>query len=201
MKKTLLSLIALVSLVASAQAMAAVYTVSANANATTLTGRVGVSVAPLTVGSTFTISANPLDLWDTGAAGRWSNANGLTGPNLLSTGAADINGDNPNVRAGRVIGSSFANLTLGGLTAAQGALVGEWSNNLGQYFLIGTNYSGVALASGLKLYNFDTTKAGNTGSILVNFNVNVSAVPEPETYNMMLAGLVFIGFAVGRRND
>lgn len=197
MKKLILGCAALISLVASAQAAAAVYTVDARANTVTPSTPVGVSVAPFTVGASFTITANPLDLWDTGAAGHWSNANGLTGPNLISTGLPDFNGDNPNVRAGRVIGSSLAPLTIGGLTAPQGALVGEWSNNVGQYFLIGTNYSGFAQASGLKLFVFDNNRAGNSGSILVN--VNVAAVPEPETYAMMLAGLGLVGFAARRR--
>ena len=197
MKNLILGLLALISLATSAQATAAVYTVDARVNTVTPSSRVGVSVAPFTVGDMFTISVNPLDLWKTRGTRGWSNANGLTGADLLSTGAADINGDNPNVRAGRVIGRDVADLTLGGLTAPFGSLVGEWSNNLGQYFLIGTDYSGVALASGLKLYAFDNNRSGNSGRILVNLEVR--AVPEPETYAMMLAGLGLVGFAARRR--
>ena len=198
MKNLILGLLALISLATSAQATAAVYTVDARVNTVTPSSRVGVSVTPFTVGDMFTISVNPLDLWKTRGTRGWSNANGLTGADLLSTGEADINGDNPNVRAGRVIGRDVADLTLGGLTAPFGSLVGEWSNNLGQYFLIGTDYSGVALASGLKLYAFDNNRSGNSGSILVN--LEVSAVPEPETYAMMLAGLGLVGFAARRRH-
>ena len=197
MKKFLLGLMSLLSFVVSAQAAAATYTVDARLNTTTVSSPNGVSVAPFTVGDVFTISVNPLDLWKTRGTRGWSNANGLTGADLLSTGAADINGDNPNVRAGRVIGRDIADLTLGGLTAPFGSLVGEWSNNVGQYFLIGTDYSGVALASGLKLYAFDNNRSGNSGSILVN--LEISAVPEPETYLMMLAGLGLVGFAARRR--
>lgn len=197
MKKFLLGLASLLSFAVSAQSIAAVYTVDARLNTTTVSSPNGVSVAPFTVGDMFIISVNPLDLWKTRGTRGWSNANGLNGSDLLSTGAADFNGDNPNVRAGRVIGRDIADLTLGGLTAPFGSLVGEWSNNVGQYFLIGTDYSGVALASGLKLYAFDNNRSGNSGSILVN--VNVAAVPEPETYVMMLAGLGLIGFAARRR--
>lgn len=35
----------------------------------------------------------------------------------------------------------------------------------------------------------------------VQFNVNVAAVPEPETYAMMLAGLGLMGFVARRRKD
>lgn len=197
MKKLILGLVALISLATSVQVSAAVYTVDARANTVTPSSPLGVSVAPFSVGDMFTITVNPLDLWRTRGTRGWSNANGLNGPDLLSTGAVDFNGDNPNVRAGRVIGRDVADLTLGGLTAPFGSLVGEWSNNLGQYFFIGTNYSGLAQASGLKLFVFDNNRSGNSGSILVN--VNVAAVPEPETYAMMLAGLGLVGFAARRR--
>ncbi|HZV67872.1 MAG TPA: FxDxF family PEP-CTERM protein, partial [Telluria sp.] len=32
-------------------------------------------------------------------------------------------------------------------------------------------------------------------------NLNVTPVPEPETYGMMLAGLGVLGFLARRRND
>lgn len=40
---------------------------------------------------------------------------------------------------------------------------------------------------------------GNGGSYGGNVNVNVSAVPEPETWGMMVGGLGLIGMAIGRR--
>lgn len=191
------SFMLLALLVASVSAQAAVYEVNAKTNSTT--GGSGVAVAAFTVGTTFTITTDPLDLWKTGNSPHWSNANGLTGPNLLSTGFADTNGDRPTNKnkAGTIIGQSYANRTQGGLSAPQGALVGEWGNALGQYFLIGTNFTGIALDSQLKLYAFDRNISGNGGSILAN--LNISAVPEPETYGMLLAGLGLISFSAKRR--
>jgi hypothetical protein len=194
MKKLLLTL-ALLTLSITTQA--AVYEVKARNNATT--GGVGLTVAAFNVGDLFTVTVNPLDLWSAGQDPRWSNANGLTGPNLLSTGLADVTGDRPtNARgAGTLIGTSFGNWSQGGLTAPYGALVGEWGNSVGQYFLIGTQYVGVAADSQLKLFYFDSNRLDNKGSVLVN--VSVTAVPEPETYILMLVGLSLVGFSARRR--
>lgn len=194
MKKLLLTL-ALLTLSITTQA--AVYEVKARNNATT--GGVGLTVAAFNVGDLFIVTVNPLDLWSAGQDPRWSNANGLTGPNLLSTGLADATGDRPtNARgAGTLIGTSFGNWSQGGLTAPYGALVGEWGNSVGQYFLIGTQYSGVAVDSQLKLFYFDSNRLDNKGSVLVN--LSVAAVPEPETYVLMLVGLSLVGFSARRR--
>lgn len=196
MKRKILSLCTAMLFAAPVASQAAVYTVDAFANSTG--GGTGVAVG-FTVGDAFTVSVNPLDLWNAGAPPRWSNANGLTGADLLAAGAADTNGDNPGGIAGvTVIGSDFGTWTQGGLTAPFGALVGEWGNS-GNFFLIGTNYAGVAADSTLKLYYFDMNNSDNTGSILAD--VNVAAVPEPETYAMMLAGLGLIGFSARRRKN
>ena len=45
--------------------------------------------------------------------------------------------------------------------------------------------------------SFDHAGADNMGLMLDN--VSVTAVPEPETYALMLAGLGLIGFSVRRR--
>ncbi|HQM88355.1 MAG TPA: pyruvate-binding protein, partial [Methylotenera sp.] len=86
------------------QSMAAVYQVKAYDNSTS--GGTGVAVAAFNVGDAFTVSVNPLDLWNAGALPRWSNANGLTG-NLFATGGDDANGDLPSGTAGVQIGQSF----------------------------------------------------------------------------------------------
>ena len=178
------------------QSMAAVYQVKAYDNSTS--GGTGVAVAAFNVGDAFTVSVNPLDLWNAGALPRWSNADGLTG-NLFATGGADTNGDLPSGTAGVQIGQSFGTWSQGGLVAPYGALVGAWDTTPSSYFLIGTNFAGVATAStsNLKLYYFDSNFGDNTGSILVN----VTAVPEPETYAMLLAGLGLIGFMSRRRRN
>ena len=48
------------------------------------------------------------------------------------------------------------------------------------------------------------TRTGTYGSYAGNIGiapVNVSAIPEPETYAMMLAGLGLLGFSARRRNN
>jgi hypothetical protein len=50
--------------------------------------------------------------------------------------------------------------------------------------------------------NYDPTKTVDLGNYLgaQNAAVNLAAVPEPETYAMLLAGLGLVGFVVRRRN-
>ncbi len=196
MKKKLLSLCVVMLFATPAISQAATYNVDALANSTT--GGTGVAVS-FTVGDAFTVSVNPLDLWNAGAPPRWSNANGLTGADLLATGGPDTNGDIPSGAAGTVIGSNiFGTHSQGGLDAPFGSLVGSWNGGTSLFF-IGTNYAGVAASSTLNLYYFDSNNGDNTGSILAD--VNVTAVPEPETYAMMLAGLGLIGFSTRRRKS
>lgn len=196
MIKKIVGLAAMLALSVPLQSMATLYQVKALENSTS--GGVGLAVGAFVVGDAFTVSVNPLDLWNAGSLPRWSNADGLTGP-LAATGAADTNGDNPGVASGVNISANFGNWNQGGLSAPYGTLVGEWGNAVGTYFTIGTNYAGVAADSALKLYYFDSNNGDNSGSILAN--VNVAAVPEPETYGMMLFGLGMVGFMVRRRKD
>jgi PEP-CTERM motif len=100
-----------------------------------------------------------------------------------------INGDDPGVAAGTVIGSSIFGLpSWNGLTAPFGTLVGQWG--AGNYFAIGTAYTGVALDNTLKLFYFDSPgfNIDNSGSVLAT--VTTTPVPEPEAYAMFMLGLV-----------
>ena len=87
-----------------------------------------------------------------------------------------------------------------GLNAKVGALIGTFSAtpaSPADWFLIGYSTT-VTLAAAGHIYTSvnDTFHNNNTGS----FEVNVAAaVPEPETYAMLLAGLGLLGFAA-RRN-
>ena len=124
-----------------------------------------------------------------GSLPRFSDADGLT-YNRFAT-ATDDSGE----AVGTQIGSNFGLYTRGNLSAAFGTLVGRIDS--GDYFVIGTSFSGVATASGtLNLFYWDSNNFDNTGSIDVAVT---GAVPEPQTYALMLAGLGAIGFVARRR--
>ncbi len=150
-------------------------------------GGLGLDTVSLAAGDTFSVSVAAGDLWNAGALPRWSNADGLTG-NLYATGA-----DDSGEAVGTLIGVNFGLHNQGNLSAAYGALVGQIGG--GDYFVVGSNYSGTAVATGtLKLLYWDS----NTGDNSQFVSANVTAVPEPETYALMLAGLAAVGFAARR---
>jgi len=189
MKKSLIGIASALVLSIPLQSMAELVTVDALANSTNSGTGTGAQVlTPFTIGESFAVTVDPSQIWSAGVLPRWSNADGLTG-NLYATGA-DISGQ----PSGTLIGQDFGLLNLGGLKAPFGSLVGEWGNS-GTYFLIGTNYTGTAKGTSLELYYFDTYTPDNTGRIVAN----VTAVPEPKTYGMMLIGLGMIGFMARRR--
>jgi hypothetical protein len=153
-------------------------------------GGVGMATVNLNAGDSFSVMVDPDDLWSAGALPRWSNADGLTGP-LFATGS-----DDSGQAAGTQIGADFGILTLGNLSAAFGTLVGQIDS--GDFFAIGTSFNGIASASGvLKLYYWDSNFGDNTEHITAS--VTVGAIPEPETYALMLAGLGLVGWAARRR--
>jgi len=94
----------------------------------------------LAAGESFSVSANPADLWD----------NSWTDPTYLS------NAD----------GHAFQSTTLGGLYDAIGSLVGEIGN--GPLFHVGTSLNAVASGAGeLKFFYFDSDAFNNTGAVHV----------------------------------
>ena len=191
MKNKLIGLAILLTLAQPGISAAAttVYVVNAKDNSTS-GGGAGLEV-DVFAGNTFSILASSSDYWNAGDLPRWSNANGLTG-DLIASGTADITGDNPGAEFD-LVGVAFPTWTQNGLTAPYGMLVGQFGS--GDFFKIGTSYSGNATDNKLKLFYFDENSGDNTGSI----RVRVTAVPEPETYAMMLAGLGMIGFMSRRR--
>ncbi|MDR2880777.1 MAG: THxN family PEP-CTERM protein [Azoarcus sp.] len=58
--------------------------------------------------------------------------------------------------------------------------------------------SAAGIASGLACYGFTTPESMTTP---VQFAFSITAVPEPETYAMLLAGLTMIGVVVRRRRN
>lgn len=173
---------------AGAAAQAAPFVVDAFANSSG--GGVGAATIALTMGQSFSVNVDPGDLWNAGALPRWSNADGLTG-NLLATGS-----DDSLQPAGTLIGADFGILNQSGLAAPFGTLVGQIG--AGSFFAIGTSFNGVASATGtLNLYYWDSNFGDNTEFITADVRVN--AIPEPQTYALMLAGLGLLSFIARRR--
>jgi len=178
--------LALATLFVGAAAQAAPFTVKAYENSSS--GGTGLATLSLQAGESFSVSVGSDDLWSAGALPRWSNADGLTG-NRYATGS-DESGES----AGTLIGANFGLYAQGNLAAAYGTLVGQIG--AGDYFVVGTSFNGVAAASGmLNLYYWDSNFSDNAGAI----TANVTAVPEPETYALMLGGLGVLGFVARRR--
>jgi len=67
------------------------------------------------------------------------------------------------------------------------ALVGKIGTDLGDEFLVGSNFSGLANDTGLLYLGFnDTSYRDNLGF----FTVSTAAVPEPSTVALLMAGLI-----------
>lgn len=161
---------------ASTASFAAPFVVDAYLNAST--GGTGLATVALNAGDAFSVTASTDDLWSLGPLPRMCDADGLVG-NRYAT-ATDDSGQ----PIGTLIGMNFGLRTQGGLTAPYGALVGRI--DAGNFFLIGTNYNGVAATSGtLYLYCFDADFENNSG----NITANVEAVPEPGTLAAVGLGL------------
>jgi hypothetical protein len=179
---TLVALAAVCAATAS-QAM----TVNVNALANSSSGGIGLETLSLTAGQAFIVSVDPLDLWSAGDLPRWSNADGLDG-DLFATGS-----DESTASPGEWIGKDFGVYSKSGFSAPYGALVGQVGAS--NFFFVGTTYAGTAAASGmLKLFYWDSNAGDNSQFI----TANVSAVPEPGTYALLLAGLAATA-AVSRR--
>jgi len=185
MKKNFFVVLFAFLLLAQGKAHASLFTVDAFSNSSTV--GIGVDTAiSLSAGQTLAVTVDPIDLWSAGDLPRWSNANGLTA-NLYATGS-----DESGEPAGTLIGINWGLWTQSGLSAPFGTLVGELG---GTFFVIGTNFSGPAPASGtLKLFYWDMNNNDNSGSIVAD--VRVANVPEPGSFILLGLGLIaLVAFA------
>jgi hypothetical protein len=151
-------------------------------------GTSGATAVTLHAGEAFTVTVDPADLWSAGALPRWSNADGLT-HNLFATGS-----DESGQAAGTLIGQNWGTYSTADGSFAYGELVGRIG--AGPYFAVGTSFSGVASSAGtLTLYYWDSYTADNAGSV----TAEVSAVPEPASAALMLAGFAALAGVARRR--
>jgi hypothetical protein len=165
-------------------AQAATYIVDAQANSST--AGVGLDTLNLTTGQMFKVLVDAGDLWNAGSLPRWSNANGLAA-DLFATGS-----DDSGESAGTKIGQDFGLHSQNGFSAPYGALVGLIGT---EYRILGTNFSGQAWGTGtLQVYYWDSNNFDNTEFI----TADISAVPEPAVWSMLIVG--FLGAGAMLRN-
>ncbi|HET6971108.1 MAG TPA: PEPxxWA-CTERM sorting domain-containing protein [Phenylobacterium sp.] len=173
-------------------AHATIYVVDALANSSNSGAGVGLPTISLATGDLFTVTAGLDDLWSAGALPRWSNADGLVA-DRVATGT-----DESGQPAGTLIGTNFGLLTIDGLSAPYGSLVGQIGTGVGSYRLLGTNFSGAAWGAGtLKLYYWDTFTPDNAGSVAAD--VETGTVPEPAAWVLTIGGFGLAGAALRRR--
>lgn len=127
----------------------------------------------LNQGQAFTVTVPVDQIWSAGAYPRDSNANGL-GPNPPSQ-------------------HDWGLYPSHGAQFLYGALVGQIGS--GNYFLIGTNFSGAAQNTGnLKLIYWDSVYSDNSGYV----SAKVNTVPLPAA--MLLFGSGLLGLVGIRRS-
>jgi hypothetical protein len=181
MKKKVLTLAVVLAATLPLGASAGTISLDVFAAANSTTGGAGAAAGSVSVGDLLTISANSNDLWNAGALPRWSNANGLTGI-LLASGT-----DESGQAAGVQIGANFGLHNQHGLSLPFGTLVGEIAGN---FFAVGTFFSGPAVASGaLNLYYWDSNAGDNTDSIRVTVRTP-DQVPAPGALALLGLGLL-----------
>ncbi len=153
--------------------------------------------------------ANPT-VWTAGIYSALSNNTGasstftdyFTFTNPVTTPATATGGGNANAIALSASGPiSFSNITLIDQTTSQLVQTGTvssnssgWIANLFSFVLGNTTDTYAIKVDGSIGGTLGSTTTGSYGG-----NVNISAVPEPKTYAMLLAGLGLLAFTARRR--
>jgi len=156
----------------------------ANAGTSTIANwTIGGTSVDVIRGSYGAISGNSIDML------------GTPGPGSLSQGFATVAGHDYTVSfdlsANGVGGDSKAlTVTVGAAPAFN--FVGDMNNHATETF----NYH--ATTTGLTQLTFTSAASGYSGAVIDNVSVT-GAVPEPETYAMLLAGLGMVGFIARRK--
>lgn len=183
MKRLALWSLGIASLIGSPTvASAAVFVVQAGANSTTGGTALNTGLT-FAAGQQFKITSDTNDLWSSGALPRFSDANGIVM-------RLAVNGDDSGQAPGTQIGGNFGNYSQGNLSALYGSLVADLGG--GNFQLLGANGVFTSAGGPLKLAYFDSNSGDNSGQI----SFNISAVPEPATWAMMLMGFGMIGFGL-----
>jgi len=144
----------------------------------------GVSVDVIN-GSYGAISGNSIDML------------GTPGPGSLSQGVATIAGHDYTVSfdlSANGVGGDSKALTVTVGTAPAFNFVGDMNHHVTETF----NYH--ATTTGTTLLTFTSAASGYSGAVIDNVSVT-AAVPEPETYAMLLAGLGMVGFIARRKRS
>jgi hypothetical protein len=153
-----------------------------------------------TTGDLLSSSTSIFDLWSAGGLPRWSNADGL-GVTAITDSSGNLFatvGDESGEAVGTLIGANFGLHTTTDGSFNFGTLVGRVGT--GAYFKVGTFLDDYVVTSTgtLSLFYWDSNFADNADSVL-SIAIGALAIPEPETYAMLLAGIGMLGFVATRR--